>query len=61
MSLLALSELSASERQRLGLDEAIVDARKAPKGRPDFLKPRMPVREPKPWWQTCRSESSVAI
>ncbi|MCC5863544.1 MAG: hypothetical protein JJU31_00290 [Wenzhouxiangella sp.] len=61
MSLLALSELSARERQRLGLDDVTVDAKTAPKGRPDFLKPRLPVSEPKAWWQACRSESRDLI
>ncbi len=61
MSILALSELSARERQRLGLDEAMVDLKQKHKGRPDFLKPQLPVSEPKPWWQICRSESPVSI
>ncbi len=61
MSTLILSELSASERHRLGLDESVHDAKPVSRRCPDFLEPRSPVIERKPWWQTSQSESPASI
>ncbi len=51
MSLLALSELSASERRRLGLTDASRPRRQQPSLAPDFLTPPASPAEPCPWWQ----------